>query len=308
MLQRNYGLGHLMIVSMVVFMLLVLSFAPFLTYVRATSAYSTSDPITLISPNEQSSGEFGNSVAISGAIAVVGAPDESASGLSGAGQAYVFNAKSGTLIRTLTSPNAQQNGAFGASVAISGTTIVVGAVGETVSASYSNGGRVYVFNATTGNLISTFSNPKPQSVHAFGYSLGVSGSIVVVGAYFSGHAYVFKASTGSIIKTLSSPSGDSSFGSSVAIEGSTIIIGSQDENVGGIFEAGRAYTFSAKTGALLRALISPNAQPYGLFGASVAISDSIIVVGAWGESVSGMGSAGHAYSFTPNRFCTSHVH
>lgn len=45
---------------------------------------------------------------------------------------------------TLTSPNAQTDGSFGWSVAVSGTTVVVGAIGETASG-YDSAGHSYVF-------------------------------------------------------------------------------------------------------------------------------------------------------------------
>ncbi|MGC2289579.1 MAG: hypothetical protein WA688_06955 [Thermoplasmata archaeon] len=100
--------------------------------------------ITLTSPNAQTDGYFGVSVAISGKTVVVGAPVETVSGNMYAGHAYTFKGKTGALISTLTSPNAQTDGSFGWSVAVSGTTVVVGAIGETASG-YDSAGHSYVF-------------------------------------------------------------------------------------------------------------------------------------------------------------------
>src|SRR5947199_100623 len=90
--------------------------------------------ITLTSPNAQTDGLFGRSVAVneSGTIVVVGAFGESAGTpvQPEAGNAYVFDATDGSLITTLTSPTPQADGDFGLSVAVSGTTVVVGAPGE----------------------------------------------------------------------------------------------------------------------------------------------------------------------------------
>ncbi|MGI0079715.1 MAG: FG-GAP repeat protein [Nitrososphaerales archaeon] len=47
-------------------------------------------PIIMTSPNVQTNGNFGVSVAISGTTIVVGAPFETVSGLSAAGHAYVM--------------------------------------------------------------------------------------------------------------------------------------------------------------------------------------------------------------------------
>src|SRR5207244_9821279 len=109
--------------------------------------------ITLTSPNAQNAGNFGGfgaSVAINEGdpIVVVGAPGETANALSGAGNAYVLDTTTG-LFTTLTSPNQLMNGGFGRSVSISGTTVVVGAAGETANA-LTNAGHAYLFDASTG--------------------------------------------------------------------------------------------------------------------------------------------------------------
>src|SRR5208337_1975303 len=55
----------------------------------------------------------------------------------------------------LTSPNAQGGGGFGDSVAIGGTTVVVGAPGETVSG-HANAGHVYVWPTFEPVYVATF--------------------------------------------------------------------------------------------------------------------------------------------------------
>src|SRR2546425_397522 len=117
------------------------------------NAAHASSAVTLASPKPQHSGGFGQSVAISGTTVVVGAPGETANALLFAGNAYVFDAASGSLVSTLTSPNAQPHRGFGQSVAISegDPTVVVGAPQETVS-SQGGAGRAYTFDATTGTL------------------------------------------------------------------------------------------------------------------------------------------------------------
>ncbi len=258
-------------------------------------------PLTLTSPKAQSGGEFGRSVAVSGGVAVVGAPDETASGLRFAGHAYIFNATNGGLISTLTSPNAQSGGEFGSSVAISSSVVVVGAPDENVSA-----GHVYIFNATTGSLINTLTSPNAQSGGGFGSSVAISQNFVVVGAVgegasghkIAGHAYFVNLSTGHI-STLKSPNAqsDGSFGWSVAISHGIVFVGAGGENVSGLSVAGHAYTFNATTRILISTLTSPNDQSGGEFGRSVAISGSLVVVGAPRETVSGLSVAGHAYTF-----------
>jgi hypothetical protein len=73
----------------------------------------------------------------------VGAPRETANALTVAGHAYVLDTTTG-LITTLTSPAPQANGHFGSSVAVSGTTVVVGAPFETGSG-FTQAGHAYIF-------------------------------------------------------------------------------------------------------------------------------------------------------------------
>jgi hypothetical protein len=106
---------------------------------------STGSPIaSLTSPYAQASGEFGVSVSVSCTTVVVGAPGETANGQAGAGHAYSFDASTGFLTTTLTSPNAQLTAGFGLSVAVSGTTVVAGAPRET-GGGFTQAGHAYIF-------------------------------------------------------------------------------------------------------------------------------------------------------------------
>src|SRR5438132_144147 len=110
---------------------------------------------------------------------------------------------------TLTSPNAQDGGEFGASVAINegDPIVVVGAPSETANA-LSFAGHAYVFDATDASLINTLTSPNATPGN-FGWSVSISGTVVVVGApletanalSLAGHAYVFDATGGSPITT-----------------------------------------------------------------------------------------------------------
>ena len=196
----------------------------------------------------QSDGNFGASVAISGTTVIVGAPGETVSGFSFAGRFYTFSA-SGTLQKTLSSPNQQSSGLFGASIGISGTTILVGAYGETASG-FGGAGHAYTFSSSTGALIKTFSSPNSQSEGAFGYSVGISGTTILVGAYDESASSLstldtltFSVPSGTLLKTFTSPDAQSSgeFGNAVAISGTMAFIGANSEHSSGIIETGRVY-------------------------------------------------------------------
>ena len=116
------------------------------------SSFSTTDALhpltmksrTLSSSNAQENGWFGVSVSTSEEFVAVGAYSETADGYTAAGRAYVFNATSGALIETLTSPNAQSYGEFGSSVSISGTLVTRGAPNE-IADGYYHAGHAYIF-------------------------------------------------------------------------------------------------------------------------------------------------------------------
>lgn len=270
-------------------------------------------PLALTSPDAQAYGYFGGRIAVSGDLAVVGAFGENVDGHPSAGRAYVFNATTGALVSTVTSPNEQTQGAFGDSVAISGSVVVVGAPFENGNCGLNcvSVGRAYTFNATSGKLISTLTIPQPQAFAYFGWSVAISGNTAVVGAYgqavggedFAGQAYTFNARTGALTHVLTSPNAQlgGEFGWSVAASGKTVLIGAPDESVDGFQYAGHAYTFSpaaisatGKVVEVVRTLASPNAAEYGAFGQSVAISGKIGVVVAYGE-----GLEGRTYTFNP---------
>jgi len=217
----------------------------------------------------------------------------------------LLNAALASSAVTLESPNPQNIGWFGLSVAISGTTVVVGAPEEDVLvfpiAVFLHAGQAYVIDATSGSLVSTLTSHNAVANGEFGASVAISGMTVVVGAPHEtagGNAYVFDAASGSLIRTLPSPNGGG-FGASVAISGTTVVVGAPSETAGGQAFAGRAYTLDATTGTVIATLDSPYAQYKGDFGVSVAINecDPTVVVGAPGETASGQFVAGHAYLF-----------
>ena len=257
---------------------------------------------TLNNPTPASWDEFGCSVAISGSTIVVGA-DGDDTDANGAGSAYVFDAVNRDLLWTLNNPTPAAWDEFGSSVAVSGSTVVVGAHYDDTDANES--GSAYVFNATSGNLLHTLNNPTPAETDCFGSSVAVSGSKIVVGAYWdftganeSGSAYVFDAGSGDLLRTLNNPTPADYdyFGNSVAVSGSAIVVGAVWDDPGAT-DAGTACVFNALSGNMLRTLNNPTPTAHDKFGRSLAISGSTIVVGAFGGADTGVPESGSAYVF-----------
>ena len=268
--------------------------------------------LTLTTPNPVSNGEFGYSVALSNDTVVVGAPYETVSGMSGAGEVYLFNSATGALVQTLTDPNPQIQGHFGISVSISGNTVVAGASDVSVSGN-SDDGQAYVFDAATGSLIATLNSPYPAYEGDFGRSVAVSGSSVIIGAfgesaagdYYAGRAYLFGAVSGNLAQSLASPSPQTTglFGRSVAISGDAVVVGAPGQNASGVHQAGQVYIFDATTGGLTQTFSSPNPVANGFdayignFGFSVAASGNTVAVGAPYDNEGGYTQGGAVYVF-----------
>lgn len=194
--------------------------------------------VTLKDPTLTGSASFGSSVAVSGNTVVVGAPwcDR---GASNAGAAYIFDATTGNLLHTLDNPTPASGDEFGHSVAVSGNTVVIGAWLDDTGAT--NAGSVYVYDATTGNLLRTINNPTPADYEDFGNSVAVWGSTLVVGAYqdstgalYTGSAYIYDATTGTLLHTLNNPTPESGdrFGCSVAVSGNMVVVGAKWDDTG----------------------------------------------------------------------------
>lgn len=138
----------------------------------------------------------------------------------------------------------------------------------------------------------------------FGYSVGTSGNMAIVGAIAdahagteSGSAYLFDVPSGNQLfkLTASDAAEDDHFGWSVAISGNTAIVGGyRDDGVG--TDSGAAYLFDATTGNQLFKLTATDIAPGDRFGYSVGISGNTAIVGSIGDDDAG-GSSGSAYLF-----------
>ncbi|EGB09976.1 hypothetical protein AURANDRAFT_52803, partial [Aureococcus anophagefferens] len=267
----------------------------------------------LVASDAAADDEFGGSVAVSGDLVVVGADENDA-----AGSAYVFRTTNGgatwTQTAKLLASDAAAGDRFGYSVAISGDLVVVGAFYDDDAGS--NSGSAYVFRTTNDGAswtqVAKLVASDAAATDYFGYSVAVSGDLVVVGAYGnddagskSGSAYVFRttndgASWTQVAKLVASDAAASDyFGRSVAVSGDLVVVGAYGNGDAGI-GSGSAYVFrTTNDGASwtqVAKLVANDAAAYDYFGDSVAVSGDLVVVGAWGNADAGDWS-GSAYVF-----------
>lgn len=256
------------------------------------------------------SNSFGSSVALSGSTIVVGAPFESINGNFAQGSAYVFNRHGGSWTETqkLTASNGAERDQFGLSVALSGSTIVVGAQ----SAEFSRGA-AYVFNRQGESWTETqkLTASDGEGFDSFGFSVALSGSAIVVGApgdsigdtFSQGSAYVFNRQGGSWVEAQKLTASDgvevANFGLSIAFSGSTLVVGAPNDTIGDNFGQGSAYVFNrqGESWTETQKLTASGGADRAQFGRSIALSGSIIVVGAPFGPIGNNIGQGAAYVF-----------
>jgi hypothetical protein len=235
---------------------------------------------------------FGYSVAVSGGTAVVGAWGSK----NHAGAAYVYgrSGHSWHLQAALADPG-HSSDLFGYSVAVSGTTVLIG--------TFSGGAAyTYVRSGNTWHKQAVITGPPASSV--FGGAVALSGPVAVIGAWGTGNtageAYVYIRSGGSWHQqaALPNPAGFSQdhFSSAVAVSGRTAVIGAPAATSG---DAGATYIYTRSLGHWhLRArLADPVGHADDHFGWSVAVSGQRVLSGA-----PSTGSAcGAAYEYVPSR-------
>jgi hypothetical protein len=262
-------------------------------YVFVRSGATWTQQALLRPSNTSTRAHFGASVALSGGKLAVGVPDESGVA-SQSGAVYVFE-RSGTTWPQkayIKAPNPHASDHFGASVALSGETLVVGATGESSAATGIGGdqmdtsargaGAVYVFQEIAGTwplqAYIKASNTGPDDI--FGASVSVSGDELAVGAPEEGSAAMG-------------------------------VNGAQGDNSAA--GAGATYVFvrNASVWAQQAYLKASNTRVNGHFGSSVALVGDTVAVSAPGDSSASKGlngdqsdgaasDAGAVYVFTRN--------
>jgi hypothetical protein len=151
----------------------------------AASAWAQTGQLTVAGVMDRD--ELGSSVAASGTVVAVGAPYARV-GRRAAGRVYMFQKRTGRWRETASLAAADSASysanAFGYAVAVSGSTVVVGAPLEAGAS-----GRVYVFQQHGRTWRQTAELKGSGRTHAFGDFVGVSNGTVVVSS--EGPAYVF---------------------------------------------------------------------------------------------------------------------
>jgi hypothetical protein len=272
------------------------------------------DPIVQLAQLTASDGGynelFGNSIAIDGNTVAIGAEGATLDGNMFEGAVYVFvKPASGwanmTQVAKLTASDSFYGSFFGASVSISGNTILA------TAPSYF-GHAAYVFVQPAGgwtDMTETAELTDGTFDDDFGCSSAISGDVIVVGARTTngqtGSAYIFLKPAGGWGTTseyaaqlsASDGIGGDLFGSSVATDGKTIIASSPYWNNG----QGKAYLFVrpakgwATTSNFDAKLTASDGTPSNFFGDGLSVRGGTVAIGA--PSGGGSSAQGAAYLY-----------
>jgi hypothetical protein len=247
--------------------------------------------ITLTDPLKNGADGFGITVAVSGATLLVGTDDEPDSPHPG-GAAYIYQrGPSGWETMpavSLSDPGDSGGDAYSDAMAVSGSTVVIGANGPNA------GGRAYIYTKgpsgwpTTPTV--TLTDPLATNGDAFGDNLALSGHTLVVGAEGNGGAvYVYtKGRSGwptTPTVTIDNPGPSTEQFGDVALSGSTLVVGAVGA---GTSVNGEAYIYRKSASGWPTTptvtLTDPGPDLSDLFGGTVAVSGPDVLVGAWGTS------------------------
>ena len=229
-----------------------------------------------------------------------------------AGAAFVFarNRNQWKEQAKLVPADVDRDDGFGDAVSVDREVAVIGSPGDDDAGSSSGSAYIYVRTGTAWKQQVKLAPADLQRSDAFGTAVLVYRNTVIVGApkhthsgvRFAGAAYVFERNGDTWIQKTKLVADDAAkadnFGGSLAMSGNTVIVGSPLSDSDRGKDSGAAYVFVRDgEGWRQQAKLGPkDAKKADQFGSGVAISGSIVVVGAKTRDEGAPGS-GASYSF-----------
>jgi hypothetical protein len=269
----------------------------------------------LTANNAQTSDQFGEAVAISGDTAVVGSwLEDNDHGLN-AGSAYVYRWDGQRWIQTVKiyAPDGVADDRFGQAVAVYHDLIVVGASLADVNG-ISNAGAAYVYRRVgaawsyQGKIVAN----DPYANDRFGLSVAISDAGIAIGApreerqggLDQGAVYTFSYNGIGWFQTqkliASKPGNNDWFGFHLAMDGTTLAVGAQNDDTTAGLDAGSVsiFRFANSQWQPVQYIKASDGTTGANFGSNLSLYGDFMVVGAERDTVPGVGRAGSAYVFT----------
>ena len=265
----------------------------------------------LVAPDARAGDYFGVSVAIDEDTVLVGGHRINKP-TADAGSVYVFERLGNSWLLTdhLTAPDATKFAYFGFSVGIDDDTAIIGAIRDDEAGSDAGAAYVFVRKGIEWTFQAKLLGNNTESEDNFGYAVDVDGNFAIVTSpknRGAGAAYIYERE-GTVweqkrnrVRIRMIPidrDGASAFGTSVAINGETAVIGATGGKVGQDI-VGAAYVFTRNEPPFWNQhtkLTASDSRGGDQLGYAVALSGSEVIAGAPKHSAGGLGS-GAAYIY-----------
>jgi hypothetical protein len=286
-------------------------------YQRSSSGWALQK--TLLAADGQDFDDFGISVAIDGDTLLVGADSTDGPQSGAVGKVYVYDWNGTDWVETqhLQASDGDSGGFFGFSVAMEGSTAIIGRFWDNAAAQHAGSAYVFTRSGTTWTqqqkLLPTMAGKEDN----FGWSVAISGSRIVVGASerFSsgnhdhqyGRAFVYTESAGTWAQTAvlaaATPIEKNQLGISVAIDGDRIVAGAwQDFFSVPQSGPGAAYVFDFNGTGWTQSQMLTASDPHveDEFGSAVALQGDFLLVGASSHDAYPLWGAAYVFQRGPS--------
>ncbi len=258
--------------------------------------------------------QHGWAVAISGTTAMVGAANAAIDGNPRQGAVYVYTFANGAWTQTqkLLADDGVGDDRFGATIALSDSTVLISAITATIDDAEGQGA-VYVFRRSgdTWSQSQKLVSSDGLAGDDFGFAVRLEGTTALIGAPYAdlgsngsqGAAYVFTETAGTWTQTQKLVASDGQanelFGEAIALEGSRALISAFQGAHNGV-HPGVVYAFNASGGSWSEGakLVASDAADGDQFGGVVALSGSNAIISAMGATIGANARQGAAYIFS----------
>lgn len=218
-----------------------------------------------------------------------------------AGSAYVYKREGTTWLRQvrLIAGDAEEEDAFGISVAVSGQTILVGADMDDDKGLDSGSAYVFTYDGSAWKEAAKLLADDGQAGAQFGASVALSGNVALVGAPGANAAYVFWYNGEKWMQEarLTGEKEGDLFGTSVSIDSDYVVVGAPKSGALYVFK------FDGSAWALEGRVTAKDAAPGQDFGGSISISGDKILAGAMGDN----DQTGAVYAYTIDTYHTANI-
>jgi uncharacterized repeat protein (TIGR01451 family) len=156
-------------------------------------------------------------------------------------------------------------------------------------------GYVYVYNATTQELITTLISPHAEELGEFGNTLAVSGNYLFVGApsedadgpfdcdYGAAYVYSLDDLSAPLLELVSpTPTMWGWFGAALATDGTNVFVGAPYEDVDAFDSAGAVHIFALSDGSYVGTLNQTTPEHSADYGTQIVVDDTKLYISAPG--------------------------